>query len=144
MITKKDFAQVLLAAASDTNMQVQCFELAKKMAFEFAEFKRNYQRIEGQNVSYYQRKRGLGMFTWRGSSDEKIFAAYLKGEQLKDEFEEDLKRERHPDQSWYVYSCQGEPVYVPSSSLPASPYMAGPLTYAQAKEYINKNRSQHE
>jgi hypothetical protein len=90
MITEKDFAQILLHGSSDINMEAQCFKLAKKMAFEFAEFKRVYQDIESQNVSYYQRKRGIGVFSWVGDSDEKIFAAYLKGEQLKSDWEEAL------------------------------------------------------
>jgi hypothetical protein len=71
------------------------FELAKKMAFAYSEFKRDYQRIEGQNVRHYCNKNfNGGMISWIGAPDEKIFEAYLKGEQLEAEWIKELKEKK--------------------------------------------------
>lgn len=61
---------------------------AKQEAFLFSEFKKDYQRIEGMNVRHHQNENfGGQIYSWIGASNEVIWEAYKKGEQLKRYFE---------------------------------------------------------
>ena len=63
-------------------------ECSKQEAFNFFEFKETYRRIEAMNVRHDQIENFVGqMYSWVGASDEKIWEAYKKGEQLKRYFE---------------------------------------------------------
>jgi hypothetical protein len=61
---------------------------AKQEAFLFSEFKNDYQRIGGMNVRHNQNENiGGQMYSWIGASNDVIWEAYKKGEQLKRYFE---------------------------------------------------------
>jgi hypothetical protein len=61
---------------------------AKQEAFLFSEFKNDYQRIEGMNVRHDQIENfGGQMYSWISASNDVIWEAYKKGEQLKRYFE---------------------------------------------------------
>lgn len=61
---------------------------AKQQAIAFSNFKNDYQRIEAMNVRHNQIENFDGnIYSWIGSSDDKIWEAYKNGEQLKRYFE---------------------------------------------------------
>lgn len=64
-------------------------DLVKKEALAFWVFKDDYQRIEGMNHRHWSMETyGTPVsITWRGDSDEKIWEAYKKGEQIKRYYE---------------------------------------------------------
>jgi hypothetical protein len=65
-------------------------EWGKQEAFNFFEFKNDYKRIEGMNHKHNVTDK-IGMISWIGASDEKIWEAYKKGEQLKRWYETEQK-----------------------------------------------------
>ena len=61
---------------------------AKQEAILFSEFKTLYRHIEGMNVRHDQNKNHNGqVYTWVGDSDDVIWDAYKKGQQIKRYFE---------------------------------------------------------
>ena len=63
-------------------------EYSKQEAIAYSKFKSEYQRIEAMNVRHYQIDNfGGDIFSWVGASDDIIWDAYKKGEQLKRYFE---------------------------------------------------------
>lgn len=61
---------------------------AKQEAIAFSAFKNDYQRIEATNVRHDQIENFKGdIYSWVGASDNVIWEAYKKGEQLKRYFE---------------------------------------------------------
>jgi len=68
----------ILNAANEVEKLV--LEEVKRKSIEYAKFRDTYQRYESQKMHIYHQKLG-GLTTWRGTSDESIYEAYLKGEQ---------------------------------------------------------------
>lgn len=63
-------------------------EEIKQDAIAFAIFRDDYRRIESMNVRHDQNKNyGGQIYSWKGASDDKIYEAYKKGEQLKRYYE---------------------------------------------------------
>lgn len=97
MITGKDFEKEINRFGAAPVHEI-AFELAKRLAFEYSIFKTDYQRIESQNVNHWCRKHhNGGMISWIGADDNKIFDAYLKGEQLEASWIKELKEQRLKD-----------------------------------------------
>lgn len=62
-------------------------EYIKKEAIAYSIFKSDYQRIESMNMRHECYEKYGGLITWIGASDDVIWQAYKKGEQLKRYFE---------------------------------------------------------
>ncbi|MBK7883495.1 MAG: hypothetical protein IPJ81_06650 [Chitinophagaceae bacterium] len=68
----------ILDAANEVEKLI--FEEVKRVSIEYAQFRDTYPRYESQKMHIHHQKLG-GLTTWRGTSDESIYEAYLKGEQ---------------------------------------------------------------
>jgi hypothetical protein len=75
----------ILQKCGDSYLSNECLqvidEFARQEAFAFFKFKNDYQKIEGMNHQHNITE--IGLVSWIGAFDDKIWEAYKKKEQLK-------------------------------------------------------------